>query len=339
MKKALGLLLAVVLVVSIFTGCGSPAAPAESSGSATKEAAKTEEASSEAKTEEGMKKVGFANFSYTQLFTKYVQDELVRYGKEKGIEIIATDCGMDADKMNQQVNDLLAQDIELLILVPCDYSSNVPAIKAANEKGVPVISMLNMADREEGIEYTYVGSSNEEAGIMQAEWLKDRLPENAKVVYMLGKLGEYHVPLRRDGFINTMEKLRPDVEVLAEQTANWTRDEGMKLMEDWLTKFPQIDAVVSANDEMVLGAIQAMKAQNRLEGTYTLGIDALPEAIDLIEKGEMSMSVLQDGVMQADTCIDVVLKILDGEKVEDTNVPFKIVDSDTVKDYLDYYKE
>ena len=82
-----------------------------------------------------------------------------------------------------------------------------------------------------------------------------------------------------------------------------------------------------------------MKAQNRLEGTYTLGIDALPEAIDLIEKGEMSMSVLQDGVMQADTCIDVVLKMLAGEKVEDTNVPFKIVDSDTVKDYLDYYKE
>ena len=108
-------------------------------------------------------------------------------------------------------------------------------------------------------------------------------------------------------------------------------ENGMTIMEDWIQTFPDFDAVVAVNDQSALGAIEAMKGADVLEGKVVCGIDCLDIAADSIQKGELSMTVYQDPALHADKAIEAVLKKLKGEEVENTiDIPVTTVTEDNV---------
>jgi inositol transport system substrate-binding protein len=123
--------------------------------------------------------------------------------------------------------------------------------------------------------------------------------------------------------------------VLADKTANYDRAQGMALMEDWLQAFPKIDGVICANDQMALGAIQALKAANRLTGTYIAGVDCTDEMLQDIKAGIADVSILQSAPLEAQGAYEMLKKLRAGETLPDQDIiPQVAVSKDNVDQYL-----
>jgi inositol transport system substrate-binding protein len=180
-----------------------------------------------------------------------------------------------------------------------------------------------------------VGTQYIDAGIRQGEYMAEHLPQNAKIVYFVEVPGFSHTRERRQGFLDTIAAKRPDVTLLAEQTAMDDRAKGMQIMEDWIQTFPQIDGVISGNDQMALGALEALKGARRNQGVLIAGIDATKEACQLIKNGEMSISILQSAPKLAQGAYDTIKKLQKGEPVENqVIIPHESVTIENVDDYL-----
>jgi inositol transport system substrate-binding protein len=277
--------------------------------------------------------IGFTFHSSRVTFQKILLDEFMKEAeKYPGIEVKVIDPQVDIERQLNAIETFIAQEVDVIVSSPLDFQGSIPGVEAANEAGIPYIAMNCTVG---GGEHTYAGSSNLEAGQLQGKFLAEALPEGAKIVYLRGQEGMQHTMERREGIQLELLDKRPDVELLAEQPANYLRPEGMRVMEDWLQAFPEIDAVVAANDEMALGAIEALKSANRLEGVMVLGIDATPDAVASVRRGEMTMTVLQDAPGQARKAFELAVMALKGEELEaEYLVPFYPITLDNVDEYF-----
>jgi inositol transport system substrate-binding protein len=252
--------------------------------------------------------IGFTFHSSQVIFQKMLLDKFLEEAeKYPNIEVNVIDPQVDIARQLNAIETFIAQGVDVIVCSPLDYEGSIPGVEAANEAGIPYIAMNCMVG---GGEFSYAGSADVEAGRLQGEYLIDVLPEGAKILYLRGQEGMFHTGERRRGLQEALLDKRPDIELLAEQTANYLRPDGMRVMEDWIQAFPEIDAVVAANDEMALGAIEALKGANMLEGVIVCGIDANPDAIASIRKGEMTLTILQDAPAQAKKAFEVALKAL-----------------------------
>ena len=156
-----------------------------------------------------------------------------------------------------------------------DYEGLAPAVENCRKAGIPFV---NLGSKVAGEDIYYVGSQHYDSGYIEGDYMAKVLPENAKVVYLGGTPGMDHSIDRRRGIQDALLNKRPDVELLSEQAADYDRTRGMKVMEDWLQVFPQIDGVIAANDQMALGALEALRGANRAKGVMIAGIDGTLEA-------------------------------------------------------------
>ena len=277
--------------------------------------------------------VGFTFMSSQDMFQNILRVEFEKEAKKyPGIKVNVIDPQMDIERQLAAIETFLAQEVDVIVCSPLDFAGSVPGVEAANAEGVPFIALNSVVG---GGDFIYAGSSNLEAGQLQGDFLAEVLPEGAKILYLRGEEGMEHTMLRRQGIQENLLDKRPDVELLAEQTARYQRPMGMQVMEDWIQLFPEFDAVVSANDEMALGAIEALKSNNRLEGVIVVGIDATPDAIASLRRGEMTMTVLQDAPEQARRAMQVAAMAIKGEKLEkEYLIPFRPITLDNVDEYF-----
>ena len=329
MKRLFVILAVLIFAVVMLTGCAE---------SATTDTSDTGDSSDAADSSDETYLIGYSNKSSDDLFTKYVQDIFVELvDADSQYEVTVTDGANDVNAQLNQIDLFITQEVDAIVVVPVDDEGIIPGIEAANAAGIPVISLIAKSG---GGEYVQIGTVPYEAGELQAEAIADMLPENAKYVYLEGLQGMSEATGRFEGFTETIAELRPDVELIANQTGNWMRDEGMALMEDWIQAFEQIDAVISANDQMALGAIQALKAADRLDGVIVTGVDATYDACVAIDDGEMTMSCYQDGPAEAEAAFETAKALIAGEEVEsEIWIPFVAVNADNVQDWLDMYVE
>lgn len=276
--------------------------------------------------------VGYANLADSDVNCRLTKEFFLEYAKEYGgMEVLASDAQNQIEKQIADIENFVAQKVNVVIALPLDYEALVPAVKAANDAAIPFIAFrAKIADGD----YLYCGSNDEEAGQLQAEYCIENLPENANILYMSGTLGMNHTTLRMNGFKNLLGEKRPDVTILSEQDGNYDRAKGMQIAEDWIQSFDQFDAIVCANDQMALGAVEALKGARRLDGVMVLGVDAVDDALQAIDAGEMVMSAYQNANAQAKACAEMASKLAKGESVEDTYIPFEPITKENVKDYL-----
>lgn len=316
MKKYLSMLLAGSMLLAALSGCASP-----NGGNAEGEGAGD------------VFTVAYLNSGDSDVFDKLKKDtfnELV--AGDTTIKVINSEANMDPQKQLNQVDDAIMQEVDAMIIVPIDYSGITPGVKKANAAGIPVICLG--IESEDG-DYTFVGCENRDAGVMQAEYMAEKLPENAKVLYLSGTPGLYHSVQRHDGFYETMAEKRPDVTLLAEMTGEYTREKAQKVVEDWCQSYPEFDAIVAANDQMALGAVEALKAAGRLDGVLVAGVDATNDAMNKIKAGEMTISIRQSAPALADNCYKTVQKLQKGEDPgKRVVVDFEPVTADNVDEYL-----
>jgi inositol transport system substrate-binding protein len=287
------------------------------------------------KEESGTKifKVGYSNSNDADFFDKYKRDEFEKISLgDSTIQVSFTNANVDMQRQLDHVDNFIAQKMDAIILCPVDTDGIIPGIERANAANIPVICIGIDAG---GGDYTYVGTQYIDAGIRQGKYMVEHLPQNAKIVYLAGTPGYSHARDRRAGFLDTLAAGRSDVTLLAEQTANYERARGMQLMEDWIQAYPRIDAVIAANDQMALGALEALKGANRANGVLIAGVDAVTEACQAIKNGEMAISILQSAPALAQGTYDTIKRLQKGEAVEkEIIIPHENVTIDNVDQYL-----
>jgi inositol transport system substrate-binding protein len=278
-------------------------------------------------------KIGYSNNSDSDLFNKIKRDTFEELTKDDAtLEVVFTNPSFDLQKQFDQVDNFITQKYDAIVLIPVDTDGIIPAVEAANKAGIPV---LCVGIDSGGGDRIFVGTEYVDGGIRQGKYMVEHLPQGANVVYLSGTPGYSHARDRRQGFLDTLVAGRPDVTVIADKTANYERSDAIQLMEDWLTAFPKIDAVVAANDEMALGALEALKGVNRQQGVLIAGVDAVDGALLAIKNGEMALTILQAADAMMQKTYDVIKRLQKGETVEkEFIIPHTNITIENVDDYL-----
>ncbi|MCC8179736.1 MAG: sugar ABC transporter substrate-binding protein, partial [Planctomycetes bacterium] len=278
--------------------------------------------------------IGYANMADTDVFVMKRKESFeAEVANDANIRVIYSDANNDNNRQLDQIDNFIMQNVDLLFVVPVDFAGVSVGVRKANRANIPVICLGIAA---EGGESTFIGSPNFEAGVQQGEFMREKLPQNAKVLYLSGSHGYSHTTERWEGFKSACLDKRPDITLLASQTGDYERDRGMKVTEDWIQSFPQFDAIIAANDQMALGAIQALKTAGRLQGVLISGVDGVDDALRAIKSGEMAQSILQNAPAQAKAAYDAMKKILAGEALpKEIIVPFESL---TAANIAEYYK-
>jgi inositol transport system substrate-binding protein len=316
-KRMLGIALASAMVLTTVSGCGGSSSSNAAAGSASGD-------------DSNSLTIGFTNMADTDVFCKYAEDQFVDMATEKGWSVTTADADSDTAKQVSQVENFIAAGVDYIVIEAVDSDAIVPAIKEANQANIPVICLIVDAT---GGEYTYIGSDNTQCGNAIGEYFHDILPENANIVFLAGTAGLSHSTMRHDGFFETLD--RDDVTVLADIDCDFDRETAMNTMTDLLQANDDIDAVVCANDQMALGAIQALKAAGRTD-VLVNGVDATEDGMNSIKAGDMTFSMLYNGIVQAENTVTAIEKMANGEQVDDRIISeFEVVDQSNVDEYYD----
>ncbi len=266
---------------------------------------------------EGKYTIGFVVSTQTNPFFVTLKQGAEDKAKELGVELIVLDSQDDPSKELANMEDLITKNVDLIIVNPTDSDAIVNSIIAANEAGIPVITVDRASNGGEVL--AHVASDNIEGGKMAGEYIIEQLKGKGKVVELEGIAGTSAARERGEGFNQVIEE--SDIEVVARQTADFDRVKGLEVMENILQSQPEIDAVFAHNDEMALGALEAIKASKR--DILVVGFDATDDAVASVEAGDMAATVAQQPELMGKIAVETAVKALKGEKV-DSNIPVEL---------------
>jgi len=315
MKKILAILLVLVLALGMFTACG---------GGAEEETPADETVT-----------IGFAQCNLNDTFQTYVVDAATAKAQELGYEIDVQDAQEDVVKQQDQVNTMIEQGYDAIMVVPVDTAAMGPITDAVTAAGIPLIYVnRNPFGEEQPPEGVYyVGSQEIVAGKLQGEFLVEKMGTAGGVGILMGILSNEGAVKRTEGNEEILSQY-PDIKILAKEAGDWQYDKGMAITENWLTAYgEELTAVLANNDGMAIGALQALEAAGR-DDVIVVGVDAIPDAVNLVAEGKLDATVLQDAEGQGAGGVDVAAKAIGGEAPEAvTWIDFVLVTPDNVADF------
>ncbi len=274
--------------------------------------------------------IGLALSTLNNPFFVDLRDGAQEAADELGVELIVVDAQDDPATQAASIEDLIQRGVDALIINPTDSDAIVPSVEAANQAGIPVFTVDRAANGGEIV--SHIASDNVAGGRMAAEFLCDALGGQGKVVELEGIPGTSAARDRGKGFNEYMAENCPGVEIVARQTANFNRAEGLTVFENILQAQPEIDGVFAHNDEMVLGAIQAAEAAGRADEIVFVGFDAIDDAVQAVKEGKLAATVAQQPREMGRLAVETAVKSLQGEEVpEYIPVPLALVTAETVK--------
>ena len=319
MKKTLAILLAALMLIGMFSF-----------------------ASAEAKTY----KVGVSIYQYTDNFMTLYRNEIENYFKsletdDVKYEITMADAKNDMAEQTNQVRNFITQGMDVIILNLVQTSSADAVIDEIVAAGIPLVLINreplaydadgNTLDESyagilDNAKVCYVGADARQSGTFQGEMVaaldnKGDINGDGKVSYIMieGDPENIDAQYRTEFSVKALTDAGIEVECLDDQVGNWDQTKGQELCANALSNYgDKIEVVFCNNDGMALGAATAIQTAGRKVGEdiYLLGVDALPEAIDLIKEGDMTGTVLNDHIGQSHTAVDVAVKLLNGEDIE-----------------------
>lgn len=340
LKKSLSFLVLLSMLLALLAGCAAPpAAPAAQAPAAEATAAAaegtTEAAEAPAAPAADAKpiKIGVSMLFDDRWLTTLRDAMTAVAASEPGVELIMVDSKEDVATQLGQVENFVTQGLDAIVLVAANTDATDPMTKAAQDAGIPLVYVNRKpSNLPEGV--VYAGSDSIDAGRFQAQWLADKLGGKGNCVIMNGNLTQEAAQKRTEGVKEIFAKY-PDIKITKEDTGNWSRAEGLALMENWLSTGDQIDCVASNNDEMAIGAIQAIEAAGKLGQILVGGVDASPDALDEMDKGRLNMTVFQNAKGQGEAGIKAAIALARGEPTEQLVwVPYEPVTPENYKDYM-----
>jgi ribose transport system substrate-binding protein len=244
----------------------------------------------------------------------------VRDGAQKAVEgraditlsVLAPDREINVDQQVSILEDQIQRGARALVVAPAGSAQVVPVLQNAIARGIPVV--LVDADAPLEGKSSYAGTDNRAGGALAARHVIARVG-SGKIALISGVPGNQSQDDRAAGFLETIATA-PGLQVAARQPANSERSLGLTVMENILTAHPDIKAVFATNDQMALGAVEAIRARKPKAGIVVVGFDATGEAVQAIVEGRMSASVAQRPFEMGRRSVEAALALLDGKKVD-----------------------
>ncbi|HUT51886.1 MAG TPA: sugar ABC transporter substrate-binding protein [bacterium] len=286
-------------------------------------------------------KIGVSMALFDDAWLTYVREEIVKWGTaHQDVELTIVDAKNDPAIQTGQVENFLAQKMDAIVIMPPDASAVEPITRMVTAAKVPLVYLNRQVENlPPGV--IYVGSRSIDAGVFEMTELGRLMGGKGNIVIMMGELAHEASRNRTAGIKQVITEKYPDIKILAEQTANWKRDEGKTLMENWLASGMEIAGVASTNDEMALGALLAIKAAGKLGRIRVCGVDGSDDALASMDRGELDCTVFQDPKGQAEEGINAAYLMALGKpnpKVKNSIiwVPYQLV---TKANYQSFMKK
>ena len=225
-------------------------------------------------------------------FFVHMQKQLAAEAKALGdIKLIETDGENKVPKQTGDVEAAITQKVNAIVISPLDVNAMAPALEQAVKAGVPVVTIDRQVRNVQGILH-HVGADNVKGGEAQAQAIMADFPNGAKIFHLQGQPGAGPAIDRNKGVHNVLDKVKDKYQIIFEQTANFSRAEALPVTEAGIAGKGKPDVIVCANDDMALGAIEAVRAR-KLEGVAIYGFDALPEALKGVRDGTLKATIEQ----------------------------------------------
>jgi ribose transport system substrate-binding protein len=258
--------------------------------------------------------VGLAIKSLTNPAYKACADSAKATADKLGVELITLSSqGFSAlEEQIHQVEDLIQKKVNAIGIVAVDSKGVIPVIQEANKANIPVLTVDTSADG--GKLATFIATDNLKAGRLAGEWMVQQLEGKGKVAMIEGTPGSQQGRDRKNGFHETI-KAAPGINLVSSIPANFERAKGMEVMEDILTANPDLAGVFAANDEMALGALEALKQRKLVGKVVLLGMNGAPEALKAVYAGHMQGTVVQYMEYVCETFVRSAVRAINGEKL------------------------
>lgn len=252
------------------------------------------------------------------------------------VDVQFQDAQGDVGRQLSQVQNFIAQKVDAIIVNLVDSSATKAMTEAAHKAGIPLVYVNRQPDETNLPEKVVVVASDDlVAGRLQMTELAKRLGDKGNVVIMLGDLANGATRGRTAG-VKEILKQHPGIKLIEEQSANWERGKAIDLMSNWISKGDKINAVAANNDEMALGAIIAMQQAGLSPKAVAVGgVDATPDGLAAIAKGELAVTVFQNAKGQGQRALDDAVAMVHGQAVAQRDIiPYELVTPQNYKDFM-----
>jgi inositol transport system substrate-binding protein len=277
-------------------------------------------------------KIGASMLGMQSEFIVNINDEMQKKADEMGVELITVDAEKSALKQIEQVESFIAQKVDAIILNPCEVEASSPAITKALAAGIPIINVNSETTTKPN---AFVGSNDVESARIAMKFIAEKLGGKGNIVMIHGLMGQA-AQIQREQGANEILKEFPNLKIMAAQTAEWDRAKAMDLTENWIQSYgSKINAVFAQNDEMAMGAVNALQAAGLKNKVVVVGIDAIADALQAVKKGDLDATVFQDAKGQGAGAIETAVKLAKKQPTEKTLlIPFQLVTQQNINTFL-----
>ena len=289
-------------------------------------------------------KIGVSMAKFDDNFLTVLRNGIQAHAKEIGVDVQIEDAGNDVAKQLDQIKNFAANKVSAIIVNPVDTSATQAMTDAAAAAKVPLVYVNRQPVNVDTLpdNQAFVASNEADSGTLETKQICKLLSAKGKkeaAIYVLeGELSNQAAVQRTKDIHEVMAG--PDcgvkISIIAEQTGNWSRDEGQNLMTNWLASNKPFDAVIANNDEMAIGVINALKAAGKKPSdTPVGGVDATQDALAAMKAGDLMATVFQNAAGQGSGAVDTALKLAKGDKVDKkVYIPFELVTPENIDKYL-----
>jgi len=277
-------------------------------------------------------KIGATMLSMQNEFIVNIADEMQKKADELGVELIIVDAERSPLKQIEQVESFIAQKVDVIIMNPIEFEASSPAVTKALAAKIPII---NVNSATSATPTAFVGSNDVESARIAMKFIAEKLGGKGNMVMIHGLMGQAAQLQREEGSKEVLKQF-PDIKLLAQQTGEWDRAKSMDLMQNWIQSYgDKINAVFAHNDEMGLGAVKALQAAGLKDKVLVISVDAIKDALQSVQKGELNATVFQNANQQGAGAIETAVKIAKKQPFEkEVLIPFELVTKENVGKYL-----
>ncbi|MFD1717449.1 sugar ABC transporter substrate-binding protein [Georgenia deserti] len=256
-----------------------------------------------------------------------------RAAEETGADVSLQGATAETEVQEQidQVRTAITQQVDALVVAPTQAEQLQPILEQAVDQDIPVLLVDTDIEGWDAKE-TFVGTDNYQAGVTAGEHILEQ-QDSGSIALIRGVPGNPSTDSRVEGVIDTLEG--SGIEVAADLAANSDRAEGRSVMADILQSNPDVDMVFAANDDMALGALEAIKSADvAMDDITVIGVDGTSDAVDSMLAGELDASIAQNSFDMGRTAVEQAVQLLDGEDIEDrVDTGVTVVTPDNAEEY------
>lgn len=337
-RKVMATLVAAGMAVAV-TACGGSGTTSTTDTSV--DAAQEEDAAdvaadvaADAKDANGEYKVAFLCKSYTDTFCLNVKEEFEKAAADYA-DLFAVDyfdSENTAATQNDQIETCTAAGYDAIVFQQVDAEAPVEVVKAALDKGIYVV--VTTGHIEDGGASWYVDADPYQQGQVVADYAVEQgYCDNAKVAILSGPTGNFHSENRVQAFKDAIDA-KDDATLVATEVADWSKDTAMTVTQNWLVAYPDLKVILAANDDMGLGAVEAIEMAGLSDQVKVFAIDGTEGGLQAVKDGRLGATVMQDTKGYAVEALNITSELLKGETAESMNIDSTLITADNVDEYL-----